>query len=271
MVSQKRPQHRTPVEPADVLPAEAAPEVARTRALHEIESGERGLRRGVFWEGLRGASEGTACYVFTRRRMRARIHSQRPQLRPPSTTLRNRVLGSLQSDAINPVACGDCAPHCSGTLSPPQGSDVQPHPRTPPGPEVRFVDPRDSKTRPLRTRDSGPEVPEAEGDRIEGAEADRLIVLRARNQHPLPFTQLERLQGPVRGVDEPQVIDPLVRVDGAFLLEVDAACRRRQNLRDPVRSEGEVGGVGKFGHPFAAPPGEVPGRGSRRRGAARAR
>lgn len=39
---------------------------------------------------------------------------------------------------------------------------------------------------------SGPEVSEAEGDRVEGGDADRIVVLRARDRHPLPVAQLER-------------------------------------------------------------------------------
>ena len=35
----------------------------------------------------------------------------------------------------------------------------------------------------------------AEGDRIDGAHAYRIVALRARNQHPLRFTQFERLEG----------------------------------------------------------------------------
>ena len=42
---------------------------------------------------------------------------------------------------------------------------------------------------------SGPEIAEAEGDCIEGADTDRIVILRARNEHPLLFTKLERLQG----------------------------------------------------------------------------
>ena len=50
---------------------------------------------------------------------------------------------------------------------------------------------------------SGPEIPEAEGDRVEGADTDRIFVLRTRNRHPLPIAQLERLQGASRRVHEP--------------------------------------------------------------------
>ena len=52
---------------------------------------------------------------------------------------------------------------------------------------------------------SGPESTQAEGDRIEGADAHRLVVLRARDQEPLPVVELEGFEGAVRRVDEPQV------------------------------------------------------------------
>ena len=47
---------------------------------------------------------------------------------------------------------------------------------------------------------SGPEIAEAEGNRIEGADAHRLVVLRARDQQPLSFVQLKRLEGQVEEV-----------------------------------------------------------------------
>ena len=42
---------------------------------------------------------------------------------------------------------------------------------------------------------SGPEVAEAEGDRIERADAHWFIVLRAPDQHPLALAELERRCG----------------------------------------------------------------------------
>ena len=72
------------------------------------------------------------------------------------------------------------------------------------------------RSRPLRrrvARPSCPEVAKAERDRVEGADAHRLVVLRARDEHPLPFPELECFQRPVRRLDEPQVTDTLARVD----------------------------------------------------------
>ena len=40
---------------------------------------------------------------------------------------------------------------------------------------------------------SGPQVPQAERDRIERLDADRIVVLRACNQEPLPVVELKRL------------------------------------------------------------------------------
>ena len=74
---------------------------------------------------------------------------------------------------------------------------------------------------------SGPEVAEAEGDRIERANAHRVVVLGARNQKPLPVVELERLERAVRRVHEPQMPDafagidrPLVTADGALVRRV---------------------------------------------------
>ena len=49
-----------------------------------------------------------------------------------------------------------------------------------------------------------PPVRHAEGDRIERANPDRSIVLRARNQQPLPVVPLERLERAIRRVNKPQ-------------------------------------------------------------------
>ena len=47
----------------------------------------------------------------------------------------------------------------------------------------------------------------AEGDRIEGADAHRVVVLPAPNQHPLAFAKLERFKGPICQLDHPQMAD----------------------------------------------------------------
>ena len=73
-------------------------------------------------------------------------------------------------------------------------------------------------SRSLYARPSGPEIAEAEGDRIERADADRLVVLRARNQEPLPVVQLERLKRAIRRVDEPEVPDSFAGIDRALFM-----------------------------------------------------
>ena len=62
---------------------------------------------------------------------------------------------------------------------------------------------------------SGPEVAEAERDRVEGGDAHRLVVLCAPDKCPLAVAELERLEGAVRRVDEPKVRDPFAGVDRA--------------------------------------------------------
>ena len=63
---------------------------------------------------------------------------------------------------------------------------------------------------------SGPQVPQAERDRIERLDADRIVVLRAGNQEPLPVVEPKRLEGAVRRVDEPQVGNSFARIDRAL-------------------------------------------------------
>ena len=65
-------------------------------------------------------------------------------------------------------------------------------------------------------RPSGPEIAEAERDRIERADADWIIVLRAGDQQPLPVVELERLESAIDRVDEPQVGHAFPRVDRAL-------------------------------------------------------
>ena len=104
---------------------------------------------------------------------------------------------------------------------------------------------------------SRPKVPKAERDRVERPHAHRLVVLGDRDEDPLPVPELERLERSVGGVDEPQVRNTFAAVDGAFFLKVDAPRRGREHLAGPVRGEGEVGGVGEFGHPLAPPTRQV--------------
>ena len=65
-------------------------------------------------------------------------------------------------------------------------------------------------SRALYARLSGPEIAKVEGDRIERADAHRLVVLRARDQQPLPVVELERLESAIDRVDEPQVVASIV-------------------------------------------------------------
>ena len=76
---------------------------------------------------------------------------------------------------------------------------------------------RTRSSRRLYARLSGPEIAEAEGDRIKRADIDWFVVLRVRNLEPLPFVQLEGLAGAVRRVDEPQVGDSFAGVDAGRL------------------------------------------------------
>ena len=62
-------------------------------------------------------------------------------------------------------------------------------------------------SRALYARLSGPEIAKVEGDRIERTDAHRLVVLRARDQQPLPVVELERIESAIDRVDEPQVED----------------------------------------------------------------
>ena len=108
------------------------------------------------------------------------------------------------------------------------------------------------KPHPDRPRSgSGPQVAEAEGDRVERADAHRIVVLRARNLHPLAVAELERLERAVRGIDEPQVGDTGAGVDGALAVQIVPARRGGEHLAHPVRSEREVRGVGWGGHACA--------------------
>ena len=64
--------------------------------------------------------------------------------------------------------------------------------------------------RSLYARPSGPEIAEAKGDRIERADADRVVVLCAHNQQPLPIVEFECLEGEVR-------LHPYIRpLDGVY-------------------------------------------------------
>ena len=104
---------------------------------------------------------------------------------------------------------------------------------------------------------SGPEIGEAERDRVEGGDAHRTAVPRAPDEHPLATAELERLEGVVRRVDEPEVTNPFAGVNRALAMEVEAACRRRKYLAHPVRCESHVGSFRIVRHPFPAPAREV--------------
>ena len=104
---------------------------------------------------------------------------------------------------------------------------------------------------------SGPKIAQAEGDRIERTDAHGVVVLRARNQQPLPASQLERLEGAIDWVDEPQVGHSFAGIDRALSVQVDLAGRVRKHLAHPVGREGEVRGAGQLRLALAAPAREV--------------
>ena len=89
------------------------------------------------------------------------------------------------------------------------------------------IRPGERSSRALRARYSGPEIAEAEGDGIEWPDAHRIVVLRRRDQEPLPVVKLERLEGAIDRVDEPQVGNTFASVDRALLVQVEATRRRR--------------------------------------------
>ena len=78
-------------------------------------------------------------------------------------------------------------------------------------------------SRRLYARPSRPEVAEAEGDRIEGADAHRLVVLPAPNQHPLAFAKLERFKGPICQLDHPQMADSFPGIDWLLFVQIEPA------------------------------------------------
>ena len=87
--------------------------------------------------------------------------------------------------------------------------------------------------RSLYARPSGPEVGEAEGDRIEGADAHRVVVLRARNEQPLAFVELERFEGAVRQSRIPSHLPAAVEC----LRELNRSGRRKLSDIVPVPFE----------------------------------
>ena len=84
-------------------------------------------------------------------------------------------------------------------------------------------------------------------------DADRIVVFGAGNQHPLAVAELERLEGAVRRVDEPQVRDAFAGIDGALAVQVMPARRVRDYLAHPVRRQRDVSRLGKIWHPLPAP------------------
>ena len=90
-------------------------------------------------------------------------------------------------------------------------------------------------------------------DRVERADADRIVVLHARNQHPLPFLHLERIKRTVRRFDEPQVWDPFAGVDRAFAVEIELARRVRHRLAHPVRRDDLIPCLLDARQPLSAP------------------
>ena len=94
----------------------------------------------------------------------------------------------------------------------------------------------------LYARLSGPEIAKVEGDRIERTNAHRLVVLRARDQQPLPVVELERLESAIDRVDEPQVWDRLREgVDWARCsFRSSSRVDVRHRLAHPVRRERDL-------------------------------
>ena len=72
-----------------------------------------------------------------------------------------------------------------------------------------------------------PKVSQAERDRVERPDAHRLVVLRARDRHPLPIPKLKRLERSVRRIDQPKLPDALTGVDRALVLEIEPSRRCR--------------------------------------------
>ena len=64
-------------------------------------------------------------------------------------------------------------------------------------------------SRALYARLSGSEIAKVEGDRIERTDAHRFVVLRARDQQPLPVVEFE----PLKGVDLALWLEPLDALD----------------------------------------------------------
>ena len=102
-----------------------------------------------------------------------------------------------------------------------------------------------------------PEIAEAEGDGVEGSDADGSVILRGGDQHPFALAELEGLQGAVGGVDEPQMTHLFAPIGGALAVEVELAGRRRENFAHPVGGQRGVRRVGKERHPLPPPTGEV--------------
>ena len=93
-------------------------------------------------------------------------------------------------------------------------------------------------SRAPHARPSGPEVAEAEGNRIEGTDVHRVVVLRARDQQPLPVAELEGLQRAVRRVDEPEVDHTFAGVDRTLFMAGRPCGSSSRAPRTPSRVRG---------------------------------
>ena len=107
------------------------------------------------------------------------------------------------------------------------------------------------------TEPSGPEITEAEGNRIEGGDAYGIVPLCAPDRHPLPFTQIERLQGAVNRIHKPQMPHVFTRINRALHMQVKPARRGGEHFANPIGRHGEIRRAGVVRHPIPTPPGKV--------------
>ena len=86
-------------------------------------------------------------------------------------------------------------------------------------------------------------------------DADLRLTLQACNRHPVVSAELERLQGVIVHVDEPQprVAHSLAGIQGMFDLQVESVPLAREHLAHPVRYERKVRGVEQRWHALPAP------------------
>ena len=87
------------------------------------------------------------------------------------------------------------------------------------------------------------------------SDADLRLTLQACNRHPVVSAELERLQGVIVHVDEPQpkVAHSLAGIQGMFDLQVESVPFAREHLAHPVRYERKVRGVEQRWHALPAP------------------